>query len=136
MIPTAFVALDQLPRSPAGKLDRRALPAPDALTAHAVTPPRDELERRLVELWRSVLGVAAVGIHDRFFDLGGHSLSATQLASRIREELAVELPLRVLFEATSVAELAEILRGGAFDAISEAEVDDMSAALDLLENPK
>jgi acyl carrier protein len=135
MIPSHVVELAALPRSPAGKLDRRALPAPDARPRDRV-PPRDDLERRLVALWQDVLAVADVGIHDSFFDLGGHSLSATRLASRIRDELAIELPLRVLFEATTVAALADAVRGGAFGAISHDAVDAMADLLDLLENPQ
>ena len=132
MIPPSFVVLDALPRSPAGKLDRAALPVPDAPVRVPVAP-RDDLERRLVALWQDVLGVPALGIHDGFFELGGHSLSATRLASRIREDLAIELPLRVLFEATTVAALADVLRG--LGAISDTALDDMASLLDQLETP-
>jgi acyl carrier protein len=137
MVPPFVVFLDALPRSPAGKLDRKALPIPDrggTTSSRDLVAPRDELERRLAAIWQDVLGVPAVGVHDGFFDLGGHSLTATRLASRLREDLAVELPLRVLFEATTVAELADALRAGTYGAISEAEVDEMSSMLDLLEN--
>ena len=137
MIPPWFVVLDALPLSVNGKLDRKALPVPDlAPRSGDLVAPRDDLERRLVALWQEVLGLDTVGIHDSFFDLGGHSLSATRLASRIREVLAIELPLRVVFEAASVARLADVLRTGAFGAISDDEVDAMSTMLDLLENPE
>jgi acyl carrier protein len=134
MVPSQIVVLEAMPRSPAGKLDRKALPAPEARRAGAWEPPRDELERRLAVLWQEVLAVPAVGIHDGFFELGGHSLSATRLASRIRDELSVELPLRVLFEATTIAELADALRAGGHGAISDDAVDAMADLLDALED--
>jgi acyl carrier protein len=137
MVPPWIVELAQLPLSPAGKVDRKALPAPDrAQRTRAPVAPRDDLERQLLALWQEVLEAESIGVHDSFFDLGGHSLSATRLASRIREVLAVELPLRVVFEAPSVAELADALRGESFGQISDAEVDEMSDVLDLLENPE
>ncbi|MBJ6766210.1 hypothetical protein JGU66_36160, partial [Myxococcaceae bacterium JPH2] len=76
MVPPAFVFLDSLPLSPNGKVDRRALPAPEMTDAHASTqrePPRSGLEERLAESWRAVLRIPAVGRHDNFFELGGHS---------------------------------------------------------------
>ncbi|MFB1479128.1 non-ribosomal peptide synthase/polyketide synthase, partial [Corallococcus sp. RDP092CA] len=109
MMPSAFVMLAALPLTSNGKVDRRALPAPeqDASDARPVyVAPRTPTEELLAALWSRLIGVERVGAHDNFFELGGHSLLAMQVASRIREAFGVELPLRMLFEAPSVAELA------------------------------
>jgi amino acid adenylation domain-containing protein len=109
MIPSAFVLLDALPLTPNGKIDRNALPVPDhnrpELEVNFVAP-RTPLEEIIAEIWAEVLKVEKVGIHDNFFDLGGHSLLATQVMSRLREALRVDLPLRALFEAPTIVELA------------------------------
>ena len=109
MTPSAFVVLDALPLSPNGKVDRKAIPAPDAARPEleeAYVAPATPVEQTLAALWTEVLGVERVGTHDNFFELGGHSLLATQVISRLRKSLQVELPLRSLFEAPTVADLA------------------------------
>jgi surfactin family lipopeptide synthetase A len=110
MIPAAFVALERLPLTPGGKVDQRALPAPTGGRAErggAYVAPRTPLEAVLAaEVYAVVLGVPEVGIEDSFFDLGGHSLQATQVISRVRDRFGVELPLRALFEAPTIAALA------------------------------
>jgi amino acid adenylation domain-containing protein len=110
MLPSAFVLLDTLPLTPNGKLDRRALPAPDSarldLDAGFVAPstPTEEL---LAQIWADVLHLERVGRHEHFFALGGHSLLATQLIARIRDAFQLDLSVRTVFEAASVAEMAE-----------------------------
>ena len=108
MIPSAFVVLDHLPLTPSGKVDRKSLPTPDisAYVTQKYEAPRGPVEAALAGIWRELLQVERVGRHDNFFDFGGHSLLATRVISRIRELLLVELSLRALFDAPSVAMLA------------------------------
>ena len=111
MVPAAYVALDALPLTPNGKLDRRALPMPSdtAFSQQAYEAPEGELELTLAAIWRELLGVERVGRNDNFFSLGGHSLLGIQVLSRVSRQLNITLPLRVLFEARTVRELAECI---------------------------
>ncbi|HXA51330.1 MAG TPA: amino acid adenylation domain-containing protein, partial [Candidatus Acidoferrum sp.] len=108
MVPAAFVFLDAFPLTANGKIDTRALPAPEhsAEDIAAYVPPRTPLEERLCAIWGEVLRLPQVGIRDNFFVCGGHSLLATQVVSRVRQSTGVELPLRFLFLSPTVEELA------------------------------
>ncbi|MET4429280.1 amino acid adenylation domain-containing protein [Mycolicibacterium sp. 624] len=107
MVPAAIMMVESLPLTVNGKLDRRALPAPEFTSGVAYRAPRDEREQMLVGLFSEVLGVARVGIDDSFFDLGGHSLSATRLIARLRVDMGVDVPIRALFDASTVVGLAD-----------------------------
>jgi amino acid adenylation domain-containing protein len=109
MIPSAFVVLEAMPLTPSGKVDRKALPAPEFSRddlAVEYAAPRNETEEKLAAITAKLLNIEKAGINDNFFELGGHSLLATQFVSRIRETFNVELPLSKLFEKPTVAEIA------------------------------
>ncbi|HEX2093646.1 MAG TPA: non-ribosomal peptide synthetase [Longimicrobiaceae bacterium] len=112
MIPSAFVVLDRIPLTSNGKVNRRALPAPDAVESggdREHVAPRTATEEEVARIWREVLGVERVGVHDDFFERGGHSLRATQVVSRMRTAFGVDLSLRSIFDAPTIAELAELV---------------------------
>lgn len=127
-IPAMFVCLDRLPLTPSGKVDRRALPAPDRARpelAERFVPARTGIEQVLSDLWSQVLNVERIGVYDNFFDLGGHSLRAIQLVARIRDAFQVDLALRSFFEAPTIDGLARCL------AAKQAGTADREAVLDL-----
>jgi acyl-coenzyme A synthetase/AMP-(fatty) acid ligase/acyl carrier protein len=133
MVPSVLLFHDELPLSANGKVDRRALPVPDAGGAKRGehTAPRNATESRLAALWAEILGVERVGVHDDFFQLGGHSLKATQVMTRVEEAFGFEVPLRAIFEAPTVARLAE--------RVAELELETLDAsalseALDEIDN--
>ena len=129
MVPSAFVVMDALPLMPNGKVDRRGLPAPNSdrlISDEAFVAPCTDVEKQLAEIWATVLGVEAVGIHDNFFELGGHSLLTVQMLSRVRETFQVELPLLCLFQAPTIAGLAEAINV-AQSSTSTATIDNMTA---------
>ncbi|HEU4768416.1 MAG TPA: phosphopantetheine-binding protein, partial [Pyrinomonadaceae bacterium] len=124
LVPSSFVILDQLPLLPNGKIDRRALPAPEAVRPdlpQSFTAPRTKVEQALAGVWSDLLGLPQTGIHDNFFDLGGHSLLTTQLISRVRELFKVELPLRQVFQQPTIAELATVIEQARQNNASNAE---------------
>lgn len=108
MVPQNYVVVTELPRTPNGKIDRQRLPDPGRREGDAAGPlqPTTPVQRHVHEVWRQVLGTEAIGIHDDFFDLGGHSVLATRILTTLRRELEPALTLRQLFEATTVAELS------------------------------
>lgn len=115
MVPAVFVRLQSFLLNENGKVDRRALPKPDLEPADGSPPlaePRNAVEEKLAEIWRELLGIERVGIHDNFFLLGGHSLLATQAVSRISREFAVQLPLSSFFEARTIARLGTVIEEG------------------------
>ncbi|MBX3328846.1 MAG: amino acid adenylation domain-containing protein [Nitrospira sp.] len=130
MIPTALVCLPALPLNQNGKVDRALLPDPEtSLASHRrYVAPRNPTEEMLTGIWETILKRDRIGIHDNFFDLGGHSLLATQVMARVRSVFHVELPLRTLFEATTVAQLAEAVESarrldGSMDVPSISRVE-------------
>ena len=138
MIPTALVVLDAIPLTATGKLDRRALPAPEGVRpelSSAYVAPRNDVEEALAGIWAEVLGLDQVGMHDNFFDLGGHSLLATQVMSRVRERLDVSVPLRELFREPTIAQLARLVAdarlGGLAAQLPPIERADRSRPLPL-----
>ncbi|MBV9124022.1 MAG: AMP-binding protein, partial [Planctomycetes bacterium] len=110
MVPAAFVVLEALPLSPNGKVDRKALPAPEETRSEEEwLAPRSAEEEVVAGIWAEVLGRQRVGVRDNFFELGGHSLLATQVLSRLRQIYPVNLPLRTLFEEPTVENLAALI---------------------------
>jgi acyl carrier protein len=135
MVPAAFMVLDALPMSSGIKVDRQALPPPDqtrTAAGAAYVAPSTPVEEKLTEIWSQVLGVPQVGVLDDFFELGGHSLLATQIASRVRDIYHVELPLRTLFDAPTVAELAVVVAQSLAEQESDDEIEALLAELDNL----
>ena len=114
MVPTGFVVMNELPLTANGKIDRRALPAPTAQTSALKAEhvaPRNNIERMLASIWGRVLNASDIGIHDDFFDLGGHSLIGIQLLGQVEQQFNKTLPLKSLFEAPTIAQFAELLKG-------------------------
>ena len=120
MVPAAFVLLDALPLTPNGKIDQRALPDPEGGRddSELFVAPRGQVEEQVAAIWRDVLELEQVGVHDNFFDLGGHSLRLVQVHTRLGEELGAELSMTDLFQFVTVASLAERLEAGAGASVS------------------
>ncbi|MDQ0653232.1 non-ribosomal peptide synthetase [Pseudomonas cedrina] len=135
MVPLHWLWLDRLPLNANGKLDRKALPALEIGQLHSqdYLSPRNDLETTLAAIWAEVLKVERVGVQDNFFELGGHSLLATQIASRVQKTLQRDVPLRAMFECSTVAELAGYIEGLAGNEISAGTVDRLSDLMAELE---
>lgn len=132
MVPDAFVALDSLPLTTNGKIDRQRL-SELSKTSRQIddnfVAPRTQLEEELAGLWAEILKVERVGINDNFFDLGGHSLLATRLIFQLREHFHVDLPLRALFEAPTIAMLAPVIVQGQIEQIDSEDMAQVLSAL-------
>jgi acyl carrier protein len=112
MVPSVFILLTEMPLTPRGKVDRRALPAPDRLRARSeveFVAPRTAAEEVVAEIWMEILGLDRVGMYDNFFDLGGHSLLATQVLSQIQSIFRVDVPIQDLFQIPTVENLVEAI---------------------------
>jgi acyl carrier protein len=127
MVPTGWMFLDAFPLTPNGKVDRKALPKPEALhAAGAYAAPETATDRTIAEVWQEVLRVERVGLHDNFFDLGGHSLLLMQVQGKLRHQLEREIPIVDLFRHSTVAALGRHLRNGSADGRPEpAEPDSL-----------
>jgi acyl carrier protein len=128
MIPSGFVFLDVLPLSANGKVDRRALPDPGNSRPNLDTPyaaPRTPIQKELAQIWDDVLSLDQVGIHDNFFDLGGHSLAASRVISRVIQTFQLDIPLRSLFDSPTVAEMARVITMNQARKASQEELERM-----------
>ncbi len=121
MVPTALMLLAKLPLNANGKIDRQALPEPEQAQTKAYVAPRTPTEELVASIWQEVLRRDRVSTEDNFFDLGGHSLMATQIVSRIREKFHVELAMRILFEKPTISGLAQAIEGAQQDGSESAE---------------
>jgi amino acid adenylation domain-containing protein len=134
MIPAAFVQMDALPLTPNGKVNRLALPVPDNYRPDQESvflAPQTPIEQEIAEIWTAVLSVENVGINDNFFDLGGHSLMATQLISRVKKKFGIDLSLPEFFKSPTIKDLAEIVETQIFMKSNAAKLDEL---LDKMEN--
>jgi acyl carrier protein len=132
MVPDAFVPLDSLPLTPNGKIDRQRLSELSKGSRKGddnFVAPRTQLEEELAGLWAEILKVERVGINDNFFDLGGHSLLATRLIFQIREHFHVDLPLRSLFEAPTIATLTPVIVQFQIEQINSEDMAQVLSAL-------
>ena len=128
MIPAFFVFLDELPLNPNGKVDRRSLPTPDLASPSlesSFVSPSTSTEQAIAKVWQEILKIEQIGIHDNFFELGGHSLIATQVMSRLPQLFSLDLPLSLLFELPTIAEL-----GDRIDTVLWASGDALSTSFD------
>jgi acyl carrier protein len=133
MVPSHWLLLDALPLTSNGKLDRKALPLPDAEDwQRPFEAPEGELEQQLAAIWAEVLGVAQIGRRDNFFELGGHSLLAAQASARVELELGIELPLRALFESNDLQAYAA-MAGQYAPTDNDARLDALESLLDEME---
>jgi acyl-coenzyme A synthetase/AMP-(fatty) acid ligase/acyl carrier protein len=133
MIPSAFVFLDALPLSPNGKIDRNALPAPGNARPDIGVPfvaPRTPLEEELAEIWKEVLSLDSVGIDDNFLDLGGHSLLASQIISQVIKHFQLDLPVQLLFDSPTVAEMAVVIANSEAGKFDQDELERVLAELE------
>jgi len=130
MVPTSFVRLDELPLSPNGKLDRRALPTPEAASpaaSAAFVAPESSAEKTVAAIWQDVLGLSRVGLHDNFFDLGGHSLALARVHAELRRQLGTDLTLIDLFKHPTVGDLARAIAATPAGLVPTQQIEDRAA---------
>ena len=135
MIPSVFVNIDKIPLTSNGKVDRKALPAADNSRPELDTPfvePRTMIERELVSIWAEILSLREVGIHDSFFDLGGHSLAATRVVSQVIKNFQLELPLQSLFQSPTIAEMAAVIMEHRGKQLGDDELERILDELELM----
>ncbi|CDL85477.1 Putative Phenylalanine racemase (ATP-hydrolyzing) (fragment) [Xenorhabdus szentirmaii DSM 16338] len=134
MLPSAFVILDTFPLTPNGKLDRQALPAPDAsaVAAREYESPKGRIETALAQIWQELLDLSRISRHDNFFDIGGHSLMVVRLITRIQHKLSVSIPLTALFAAPTLKEQADTILAAQMDVIGNGEIESMQDDLDSM----
>jgi acyl carrier protein len=133
MVPNIFVTVAELPLMSSGKVDRGALPVPDLSQANsAFVAPRTQTELELAEIWSEILRLETIGVQDDFFDLGGHSLSATQLVSRILNTFAVELKLEDIFNEPTVAGIAALIDSALIEMSGDSRIDEALTMLEKL----
>ena len=135
MIPSKFVTLDNFPLAPNGKLDRKALPPPGNSRPELDTPyvaPRTSAEKLLTKIWAEVLAIDQVGVHDNFFDLGGYSLAAARVLSRVVKSFQLEMPIKALFDAPTVAGMAKVIAAYQHKELSDAELTRIVTELEAL----
>jgi acyl-CoA synthetase (AMP-forming)/AMP-acid ligase II/acyl carrier protein len=133
MVPSGFVSVDSFPLTANGKLDRRALPAPDGARpamARSYVAPETPVEQTLASIWSEILGVDRIGLDDDFFDLGGHSLLAVKMLSRVLESIDLDLRLPQVFEHSTIRELAATIAAGFLDATGEDELASLLAEVE------
>jgi acyl carrier protein len=135
MIPAVFVTVDALPRLPGGKVDRQALPVSLASRPKLQTvflAPRTRAEEIIAGIWSEVLSLDEVGVDDDFLDLGGHSLAATRIVSRVINEFHIELPLQVVFQSPTVARMARVITEYQAQVLGEGRLDGIVAELESI----
>jgi amino acid adenylation domain-containing protein len=135
LVPSTFLMLNTLPLTPNGKVDRQALPAPERSrpkVKEAFVAPQTPVEELIARIWAKVLGLERIGIHDDFFELGGHSLLAAQVVYQLNEAFLMQLPLRSLFDAPTVAGLARVIEQGRVEQKESAEIAQLLADIEQL----
>jgi amino acid adenylation domain-containing protein len=133
MVPSFFVTLDEMPLTPNGKIDRRRLPFPEReLSIKEYVPPRTPFETALADIWKEVLRIEHIGVHDDFFERGGHSLVAARLISQMRERFEVEVPMRAVFEKRTIEQLALYIAELQAEATAPEEIEKLLSELESL----
>ncbi|MFK8104834.1 MAG: amino acid adenylation domain-containing protein, partial [Saprospiraceae bacterium] len=133
MIPSLFIALTEMPLTANGKVNQKALPSPDpsGMIATEYVAPRNEMEERIVKIWKVLLGVEKIGVFDNFFDLGGHSILAIKLVALLKKELSLTIPMKVIFQYTNIADFVEYINLIQLGNVADTEEDDDSDIFEL-----